>query len=1250
MAAEQAAKDLRTVFIRGISFDADEKDLEAAFSDVGPVKQCFLVRVKGQPKHRGFGFVQYALPEDAERAVTELDGKSVKGRKLQVEVANKRAPLEDRKRKRREGQPADGAAAATADGAEGADAADADADGAKPAPAAAASTAATTADGKKAAPASAAAAPAATAAAPASAAVAAAPPAKRQRQPAAAAAGGAAAAEKHKLLRAVAVGCLTPAAVTQAVALARKAGPVEEVLNPAPQEVVHQAKLAADGCSGSVIIVVYKTVKDAMAAVAQLHGRELTLGAAGGKGKKQGKKGKGKRKGADSDDEEEAADEGQEGEEAQKITLWAREVKGEGAHVKQWRVIMRNLPFKVTEVSLRKALEPVGFVWELKLPRGPDGRVKGFAFAAFTCRAHAEKAIASLNGKDFMGRMVVVDWAVPKQQYEAASRQAAAAAKEAGEGAAGGEEEEGAKAKAKAKAAADKDSDSDAPTPSGSEDGEDDDDDDGEDEDDDDEEIGLGSDDDDEDGDDDLMNSDDDEEDGENDEDEDDDEEEGDEEEEEEGEDAEVRAERGLLSSALDSVLAAHEAEPGAGGEAGKGKGPKGQEAAQGDRGELGARARAPGAEGPKPAWRGEEAEDPDAAAERSRPAGTSGADALAQTVFVRGLPLDVTAPALQARLELFGPVKACRLVLDKASRKPKGTAFVEFRSPESAAKAAAACERGRRHEGPGITLAGRPLDVALALSADGARQVAADRAASKTAGRDKRNLYLAKEGAVVEGSAAWRGMSESDQAKRKRGAEEKNIKLKSPNFIVSRTRLSVRNIPHGTTEAQLRALFIKAVRDRATKEQPRVLSAKILKEKDKYDASGARKSKGMGFVEFESHEHALTALRQLNNNPGTPWGRDRRPIVEFAIDNVKVLKKLEHLRERAFEVKAQREQAKAGAKGRGGKAEAAEEADEAEAADGDAEAEADGGDAAEEGGEAKGAGKGAGKKGRKGKKGEGEAEANGDGDGAKGGKDRKEAKVSKRRAEAPADADGEGGALSKRQRKRQRQKERVERKKELLKEGGVQALVAEVEANKQRRASGGPGAGADKAGGRGAKGGAREPGQGPRGRPQAPARAGRQPERAQGRAAQGRGQEQGGDGGKRRAEEREIDRIAQSALEEGAGARHAKRRRRNEAGEEGEGKGDRLDRLVENYRQKLAGKGAPAGGKAGAGAGKAAAGGPKAKGGAKAGVGGGKPAGGGAKAGGAKAGGGKAAGDAAAGVAALIKGASSGGLRRWFD
>jgi len=46
--------------------------------------------------------------------------------------------------------------------------------------------------------------------------------------------------------------------------------------------------------------------------------------------------------------------------------------------------------------------------------------------------------------------------------------------------------------------------------------------------------------------------------------------------------------------------------------------------------------------------------------------------------------------------MERFGPVKSCRMVVDKVTGKGKGTAFVEFRSTEAAAAAAGACDRAR--------------------------------------------------------------------------------------------------------------------------------------------------------------------------------------------------------------------------------------------------------------------------------------------------------------------------------------------------------------------------------------------------------------------------------------------------------------------------------------------------------------------------------------------------------------------------
>jgi nucleolar protein 4 len=147
-----------------------------------------------------------------------------------------------------------------------------------------------------------------------------------------------------------------------------------------------------------------------------------------------------------------------------------------------------------------------------------------------------------------------------------------------------------------------------------------------------------------------------------------------------------------------------------------------------------------------------------------------------------------------------------------------------------------------------------------------------------------------AKEGDVPEGSAAWTALSAGDQNKRRRSAEERATKLRSPNFSMSRTRLAVRNVPPTWDEKKLRELFIKAVKERATQAQPRVAQVKILREDAAPGGKAVGRSKGVGFVEFGDHEHALCALRQLNNNPAV-WGAERRPVVEFAVDDVKALK-----------------------------------------------------------------------------------------------------------------------------------------------------------------------------------------------------------------------------------------------------------------------------------------------------------------------------------------------------------------------
>ena len=121
-------------------------------------------------------------------------------------------------------------------------------------------------------------------------------------------------------------------------------------------------------------------------------------------------------------------------------------------------------------------------------------------------------------------------------------------------------------------------------------------------------------------------------------------------------------------------------------------------------------------------------------------------------SVFLRDVPTEVTKQEVYERMRAFGAVRSCRLVMDKATGRPKGTAFVDFHEPRSAAAAVAAAEK---EEGGGVKIAGRRLAIALAVSASEAASLAEQRSKASLVGgrakrdgpRDNRNLYLASEG-----------------------------------------------------------------------------------------------------------------------------------------------------------------------------------------------------------------------------------------------------------------------------------------------------------------------------------------------------------------------------------------------------------------------------------------------------------------------------------------------------------------------
>ncbi|OMO75597.1 hypothetical protein COLO4_26001 [Corchorus olitorius] len=263
----------------------------------------------------------------------------------------------------------------------------------------------------------------------------------------------------------------------------------------------------------------------------------------------------------------------------------------------------------------------------------------------------------------------------------------------------------------------------------------------------------------------------------------------------------------------------------------------------------------------------------------------TDGEDDLKRTIFINNLPFDIDNQEVKERFSGFGEVQSFLPVLHPVTKRPRGTGFLKFKTIDAAVAAVSAANAA---SGLGIFLKGRQLKVQEALDRKSAHNKELEKA--KAEEHDHRNLYLAKEGLIEEGTPAANGVSASDMEKRKMLHEKKMTKLRSPNFHVSRTRLVIYNLPKSMTEKELKQLCIDAVTSRATKQNPVIRQIKFLKNVKKGKLVIKNQSRGVAFIEFTEHQHALVALRVLNNNPET-FGPEYRPIVEFAVDNVQTLK-----------------------------------------------------------------------------------------------------------------------------------------------------------------------------------------------------------------------------------------------------------------------------------------------------------------------------------------------------------------------
>ena len=78
------------IYVGNLSFDTDDAALRAAFEAHGEVSSAQVITDRETGRSRGFGFVEMPSNEEANAAMTALNGTEIDGRALNVNEAKPR--------------------------------------------------------------------------------------------------------------------------------------------------------------------------------------------------------------------------------------------------------------------------------------------------------------------------------------------------------------------------------------------------------------------------------------------------------------------------------------------------------------------------------------------------------------------------------------------------------------------------------------------------------------------------------------------------------------------------------------------------------------------------------------------------------------------------------------------------------------------------------------------------------------------------------------------------------------------------------------------------------------------------------------------------------------------------------------------------------------------------------------------------------------------------------------------------------
>ena len=81
----------KKLFVGNLSYDTTSEDLKELFAQAGTCESASVITDRATGRSRGFGFVEMSSDSEAERAMSELNGHELQGRKLTVSEARERS-------------------------------------------------------------------------------------------------------------------------------------------------------------------------------------------------------------------------------------------------------------------------------------------------------------------------------------------------------------------------------------------------------------------------------------------------------------------------------------------------------------------------------------------------------------------------------------------------------------------------------------------------------------------------------------------------------------------------------------------------------------------------------------------------------------------------------------------------------------------------------------------------------------------------------------------------------------------------------------------------------------------------------------------------------------------------------------------------------------------------------------------------------------------------------------------------------